>query len=113
MRVTTETLDEFFERIDNDPQVFQNAISVSTIKKPINGTRYDALAFEVIFQASTMVIVQNHSGYLLEIGLHCGKDRLDGEPDLEGSNRADGYKQRIKEYAEKKGFKVLPGLIDF
>lgn len=113
MRVTTETLDEFFERIDNDPHVFQNAISASTIKKPINGTRYDALAFEVIFQASAVVIVQGRSEYLLEIGLHCGKDRLDGEPDLEGSNRADEYKQRIKEYAEKMGFKVLPGLIDF
>ena len=114
MRVTTETLEEFLECLDNDPNVFQNAIRISVIKKPLdNKTRLDASRFEILLQASAVVLVDDVSQYLLETGIYCGKDYYDASEEKQGTEQAEKYKQQIRNYAERKALKVLPGMIDF
>ena len=113
MRVTCETITEFLECLDADPNVFQNCIRISTIRKPLDGkTRFEADKFEVIFQASAVVFADETSQYLLEVGLSCGRDLETADGHKNGSQLALEYKATIKRYAEYKALKVLPGMID-
>jgi len=112
MRVTCQDIDEFLECLANEKDVYRDTIRVSIIKRPFDGTKRDAVKFEIILQASAVVTVKDEEQYLLEVGIYCGMDYLDGKAEEKGSEIAADKKQEIKGYANSRGWKILPGVID-
>lgn len=124
MRVTCETVDEFIECLRAECQahstIFQDTIRVSICRRPIDKSAREALKFEVVLQASAVVVVDQESQYLLEVGEYCGKDYADDPPNDEGTQKAKALKEKIEDFAKGwwrqefdsgASLKILPGMI--
>lgn len=113
MRVVCNDVDEFLECIEQDSILFQNTIRTSIIRtNAIRSSDRERIKFIVIFQVSAVVIVDDEgSQYLLEAGIDCGKDYLDDPPELEGTESAKKFKEKVKVFAKEHGLKVMPGII--
>lgn len=109
MRITTSTVDEFVECLDNAVSIFENTIRVSITRRPQEGGR-NAVKFDVVLQASALV-TSPEGEYILEAGEECGIDYNDATQEKQGSSVASKQKQMIVEYAKTKNWKVLPGII--
>lgn len=115
MRISVTSLDEFFECLDAEQKVFQDTIRVGVGRRATDPTSKTPARFDVILQSAALVEVTTpteYSEYLLQIGLLCGKDYEDSQPQRDGSEIAAMNKRRIVEYAAKRGWRVLPGLIE-
>ena len=112
MRVDCNGFDELFEALDVATKVFEDALRVSTIRRPLDGKVYDATKVQVVVQASTVVLCEgDESQYLLEAGEICGIDYNDETQEKEGSKRAMELRAQLKAYADKRGWRILPGVI--
>lgn len=118
MRVTCENVDEFIECIEAEflvgGAVFQNAVRVNISHRPADGNaRSSVVLFDVVLQASAVMIVKDGSQYLLECGVGCGRDYNDSTEDKSGSDLAQVRKEKIESFAKRYDLRVLPGVIDF
>ena len=111
MRVECHSVDEFLTCLAAEQLIFQNVIRVSITRNPID-TGPDCVKFDVILQATTVVLVDSESQYLLVVGCNCGKDYEDASQEREGSALAKKLKDRITQYANEKNWKILPGIIN-
>jgi hypothetical protein len=112
MKVTVTSIEEFFECLDAEKQIYQGTIRVCTGKKPLDPPGRIQVKFEIILQACTLVEVEEGGQYLLQIGISCGKDYEDQGGERPGSALAKSYRDRIAEYARKRAWRVLPGVIE-
>ena len=111
MIVQCNTVEEFLECLKSEQHIFQNTVRVSTTRRPLDsGPPY--AVFEVSFHASSVILVDTESQYLLQMGVRCeGKDYEDSTQSKEGSELADEIKNKIKRYVESRGWMILPGII--
>lgn len=117
MRITCHSIDEFIISLDQGVDrnkgegLYQNTIRVSVVRRPVDGTVRDAVKFDVVIQASTVVELPDESQYLLEFGQNCGRDYEDATQEKTGSDNAEEIRGRIVRYAQERGWRVLPGII--
>ncbi len=110
MKVECNTIKEFFDCLDSEKHLFQHTIRVSINRRPL-GSGDPHVVFEVIFQASAVILVDEEYQYVLEVGFSCGKDYDEENGSLAASDLAAGYRTEIEDYAESRKWKVLPGII--
>ena len=80
---------------------------MSIVRRPHdNGVR-----FEIILQASAILTYNDGGEGLLEVGVGCGPDLEDAE-DFPGTEQAKKLESQITEFTDKRGWRVLPGIID-
>lgn len=111
MRVICNSVEEFLTCLDNEEHLLQDAIRVSISETPLDGNQRLATKFQILFQASAVAYLEEEGQYLLEVGKDCGVDIRDAEPTNEGSYMAKELGKSVSSYAEKRGWKVLPGHI--
>jgi len=121
MRVVVQTAEEFIESLEAAADVFGHVVRISISRNPKDGTRWTAAKFDVNFQAAAVLIdrmgdpgsvegaLETHQ--LLEMGIDCGHDLVTEDGHEDGSRMARLFEGKIKEYAEKRGWKCLPGMI--
>ncbi len=114
MRVTCNDVDAFLKDLSlaDAEQVLQRAVRVSVSRNPVDGNRRDALKFTVTLQASAIIGLEDGGEYLLEVGVDCGNDYMDGRPDLGGTECADDMVDQIRHFCESRGLVVRPGIIE-
>jgi hypothetical protein len=106
-------LDEFLEALSSVDRIYQDTIRYSRIfrKDATNPNRR-----QVVVQISTLVQVylgeEIDSEYILEVGISCGRDIVDSDPELLGSEKARQIKEQLIDIAESRRWKVLPGILD-
>lgn len=116
MKVECESLESFFENLtahlsERGSTLFRNTIWFQTAKIPQQEDPYaEALVFLVVFRASAIVDGPDYQ-YLVDVGLTCGKDYMDGNPELKGSEQATEHEEALREFAEDKGLRLLSGAI--
>lgn len=116
MRVICNTVGEFIEDLniqiedsDGIDCVLERSVRTSIIQKPTE----NEIKKQIIFQASAVVATLDGEGqYLLEVGVLCGFDYYGGEQDYEGTEKAEGLKKELKEFCDKVGIRIRPGVID-
>lgn len=108
MRVTTETMAEFTICLELVDKVFDNTVRVSISKNFLDKDRTKS---EVVMKASTVVQTEDGTEYVLECGEFCGKDYHDASGAKQGTENAESKKKWINDLAQKKGWRVLPGVI--
>ena len=114
MRVICPTFDEFLQCLSSEQEVFQDTVRVSAIRRHANGkSNRDATVFDVVLQASAVVVVDENSEYILEVGVDCGRDYEDGQGEKVGSYLAAAHKSELKKLADTKGWKLMPGVVDY
>ena len=109
MRVTCADINEFLENLEAAEGVFQNTVRISIVPRPIDENKAD-----IVLQASAVVEVDDGSQFLLEAAHGCGRDYMEGgDRDLSGTNEAKRLKHEIAGLVQRKGWKVMPGIIGF
>lgn len=114
MRITTQTVDEFIECLQDVESIFDSTVRVSVGKVPHGDKEVrNCVKFLVSIQVSAVVIVSDESGaeYLIDAGEICGVDYVDSSNSLEGTVRANAMKDKIRQFASSKGWRTLPGVI--
>lgn len=111
MRVTCGTVDEFVANLESlkPEELYRRTVWVAVDKRVTVGTRHEPHAEEVAMWAGCVVTDENGEGYLLEVGVDCGVDRLTGGGDLGGSDRAEELKGVVRVFSEKRGWAVRCG----
>lgn len=116
MRVTCSSVEEFIENLKVAKEVHQKTLYVSLFKRPCEGTKATASKFDVVFQASTIVITpiddEEWQEHLLEVGVDCGRD-YPHEGNNEGSEIAHGLRNILAEYATSREWHILPGVVGY
>lgn len=119
MRVTCRTPAEFLAALAAEGALFQNAVRVGRIEKPldgVNGGWKDATKVEITLQLSAVVLVPEADGggqYLLEAGFVTGRDYRDASNEAAGSEAAEKVMGLVGDLCRERGWRVLPGVIDF
>lgn len=111
MRVECLTIEEFLVNLRSANNVFENTVRVSVTETPLGKDPRHSVQFDIVLQASAVVIASEEGQYILEAGVYCGKDVRDAEPSLEGTNRAAEIKKQIEEVVEERAFRLMPGII--
>lgn len=113
MIITCTSIDEFIECLEAEKAVFQGVVRVSIVRQPFDKGNRDSTIYEVVLQASAVVLVDEESQYMLQVGIACGKDYCDATQEMGGSEKAKELKSRLQQFAESRGWKILPGIIGF
>jgi hypothetical protein len=112
MIVTCRTVEDFIQNLQAADSVLENFVRYDIVRRPIgNGDARKAVKFDVIFQACTVVRVDENTEYLLQLGVDCGSDYEDADWQLDGTEAAQSMKEKLVEAAGVCGLKVLPGMI--
>jgi len=115
MKVNCGSLTDFLANLQglSDNEIFRKTVWVQVDFVPLDGkTPGESARTKVEFMA---VALADHSQgqYLIEFGLDCGVDyREGGEPELNGTKRADLEEGNLEVYCEERGLTLLPGLLD-
>ncbi len=116
MRVTCRATHEFVENLiaamQSGESVLRKTVHVDTTRQPLGGSKRESMAFDVVFQASAVLELPDGGEYILEAGEDCGRDLLDGEEELNGTERAAELRGLVRGCCEANGLSVRPGLID-
>ncbi len=109
MRVVCQTISEFLENLEHEPDdaVLQKTIRVSCILKFVHEAKS-----EIIVQASAVVSIGEEGQYLLEAGEICGMDYKDASGECQGTDKAEYLRGMIKEVCDRRGWSIRPGIID-
>ena len=105
MRVECKNVEEFLTCLKAEKFIFQDVVRIGIYRRP-KGTDPDPVVFNVVLQASALVLVDEESQFLLEVGCDCGKDFDDETQDFEGSNLASNLKAKIEMYAASRKWKT-------
>ena len=108
MRVVVNTVDEFLEALAGASSVFDATVRVSCVRQ---GLSRESVVFDAVIQASVVVLVNDDSEYILDVGQFCGKDYEDSSQDFSGTEFMKKERQRIVDYATSRGWRVLPVVI--
>lgn len=112
MRVSCNLFDDWMQNLVSVERVFGGTVYFSVTRQPQDGQdRRKALVFSVVVQASAVIELSEDSQYLLECGEDVGTDNLCADGHTDGSDRAKVYRDRLVEFAEPRGIKVMPGII--
>ena len=112
MRIICPTAEDFIANLTDAAGLLEGTIWCSTVRGPGGENKREAVVFNVIFQASAVVVTASGAEYLVDFGLQCGDDYEDAMQEREGTTRADEVRQLIADFAKGKGWRVLPGIID-
>lgn len=114
MRIVCPTIAEFLDNLRAAKALYEDTVWCSTVRGPVdNEDRHNAAVFQVVFQASAVVVVsEGASDYLVDFGEKCGNDYEDATQERPGSERAAELRRLITEYVGSRGWRVLPGIID-
>lgn len=111
MKITTSKIDDFIRNLQ-DTGVFRSTVYYENSSRHLNGkTKRDATSFEVFYQASAVLEFEDGQA-LLVCGIECGIDRTTGDGGLEGSNERQRIHERLSEYCQSVGLKLMPGVLD-
>lgn len=113
MRIGCATVDDFFTCLDAEVQIFQSTIRLTVSPHPIGEPTIGKVPTKVaiILQATALVSCEGNAEYLLEVGVDCGMDYNDASQEKKGTPVAEALKARFAEYAAKRGWRILPGVI--
>lgn len=113
MRVICTTLDDFIANLRMEPPsaVLQQAVRASVSSRPLDGDKQKAVKFNVVFQASAVVNLDDGGQYLLDYGEDCGIDYRDSSQEFVGTQRANELKIKLTEFCDDQGLKIRPGVI--
>lgn len=110
MRVICASADEFIACLEMPGEtVFQNAIRVSINKTPVGKD----LIKEDVYIAASAVMQSENAEYFLEYGKKCGTDYTDGGGEADGTALAEAIKEKIRQAADQRGLRLLPGVLDY
>lgn len=111
MRVTCKTVDEFLENLlsEGGDHVFQKVVRCSTTRRPMD---LDLVRWQVNFQVSTVIDLNEDGQYLLEAGEDCGMDYEDADAESKGMDKATSLKNQVGGCCEEMCLRLLPGIID-
>lgn len=114
MRVSCFTLEDFLENLETTQAVFDDTVRFSIIRRPVDKEGRNALKFLVVAQASVVVQCET-AEYILELGLDCGFDYNDSDPETPGSDRAKEIRSAIEFKLKSMGktWVLKPGVIDY
>jgi hypothetical protein len=114
MRATFATVDELLEDLKHEApgHVFQRVVRMSMMVKPVNGTKRDAVKFQVSLHVSAVVQQDNGDEYIAEVSEDCGCDYHDATQDYAGTEMACDLKQKVKDFCDGNGLTVRPGIIE-
>ena len=108
MRVVVGSVDEFLESLESVTEIFDQTIRLSVLKNPAVG-REDVIT-DVVIQYGVLAFA-GELGYLLDGAQDCGRDYTDAEQDFQGTAEAERCKKKITEFATRRGWRVLPGVL--
>lgn len=115
MRVVCRTVEDFLENLRSVPptMVLQGIVYVSIHRNPLDGTKRNAVKFDVTVQADVVVNLSNDEGqYILQYAEQVGRDYEDGSQERGGSERAEEIKRKIVEHCDDVGLRVRPGVVE-
>ena len=110
MRVTCQTVKEFIENLGTAESVFRRTVWCSTTKRAEDE---DGVKFVMGFQASAVMVFDDGSDALLDVGVGCGMNYEDATQDFSGTELAEKLRVQVSDYVQSRdGWKCLPGIID-
>lgn len=114
MRVSCSDLEQFLENLRTDPKTLQNRVYSSITYRPYNTEKglEEATKVSVVFQAHAVVLLGEQGEYLLQVGVDCGFDYRDSEPETKGTDYANRLKEELNSFCNEIGLTVLPGVVD-
>lgn len=105
MKISCFTLDDFLKNLD-EGQVHRSVVHAGRVLSK------EGISTSVVLQCSAIVTYPDETHALVECGVFCGTDVHASDGTNEGSERFDDLHSELVEYAEKRGYRVLPGIID-
>ena len=115
MRVVCHSVDDFLVNLRGVPEgmVLQGIVYVSIHRNPVDGTKRDAVKFDVTIQADAVVNLPGDDGqYILQYGEQVGRDYEDSSQEFKGTERAEEIKRKIIEHCDDVGLKTRPGVVE-
>lgn len=116
MRFVCSTFAGFVKRIaDRGPaNVFERGIGFDVSRRGVDEERLDeALKIAVTFKACAIIETGNQGQYLVELGIDCGCDLMDGERELVGSERASELLEHLEAFCKQNNLTLHEGLWNF
>ena len=112
MRIACQSIEEFLERLADVPaaDVPLNEVNFSLTRRPLDGTRFTAVKFEVSVLVTTLIRVGGGE-MLLEAGEYCGMDYNDGSQEKDGSVYGETLRRQVDNFCKPRGHKVRPGAL--
>ena len=110
MRIVCVSLEDFVTNLKETPEekLIEGIVRVSVSENQGE----NEVRFDINFQASCVVeFLRSDGNYLMEVGIDCGRDIRDAEPDLEGTKNCNKCRESIAKVCDSKGWKILPGHI--
>ncbi len=114
MRITCQSIEEFLRCLEAEPPdaVLQKVVRVSRVFRALDDER-PPVKLMVTLQASAVVGIMGEEGqFLLQAGEECGVDYRDSTQEEAGTEKADELRKMIREYCDRHGLEVRPGVID-
>lgn len=108
MHISCSTIAEFIHclREDRVKGVWQNTVRYAQYENKVP----DKPATDFSFQA-TAIMIEDEGSYLLELGVDCGRDKFDGEPELLGSTGMAAAHADISAVCKELNLRLMPGVI--
>jgi len=108
MRVVCETLAEFFENLDQYDLIAEGIIRIASTSE-----RSSSNIIEEFYAQVSTVVFSKQPGFpefLLEVAVSCGTNDAETAPDA-GTQELQALKENVTQYANSRGWRVLPGAI--
>lgn len=111
MHIRCRTVEQFVAHLD-DAEVEDGVVYVDCYETPLNGTKYDAVSFDLFFAAYAVLVASSGEGVLLECECDCGIDRRTGDDgERNGTVEQQRLIKKLEAYCSKTGLKIKPGAI--
>lgn len=111
MRIKCVDVDSFIENLKGH-NVYNQTVYIDGDRKPLNGSRWDAISWGVSFQASAVLEFPDGGQALLECGIDCGVDHDDSKDGQDGTKLQKKLKDKLETYCDDYGLMVKPGVVD-
>lgn len=112
MRVECQSVSDFLENLKSVPSESVNGkiVYVNLNRNPIDGTKRDAVKFNVVIQAFAVVDIVGGQ-YLLVCGEDCGRDYEDSSQEFLGSEKAKELRATLNGFCSERGLAIRPGSV--
>lgn len=112
MKIRCRDLESFLKNLE-DGHVHRDTVHVDCYEVPLNGTKYNAVSFQICFAAYAVLIFDNESEALLEVDEECGVDRRTVEDvEMEGSRYQADCLERLRVFCNERGLSIKPGILE-
>jgi len=106
MRIICKSMDAFIANLQN-AEVFQKKVWLERSYRWVHEHKR-----MVNIQASAVIIFSNEAEALLQFGMDCGVDLLDGRPDEKGTLAADKASKLLSDYCLENNLTICPGFVE-